>query len=57
MAQIEKGAKRYPSDLTNEEWERIAPLLFDAATARGPNAAFERQTIVHEATHTLIDAT
>jgi len=27
MAQIEKGAKRYPSDLTNEEWERIAPLL------------------------------
>ena len=27
MAQIEKGAKRYPSDLTNEEWERMAPLL------------------------------
>jgi hypothetical protein len=54
MAQIEKGAKRYPSDLTNEEWERTAP--FDAAAARGPNAAFERQTIVHEATHTLIDA-
>ena len=27
MAQIEKGARRYPSDLTDEEWERIAPLL------------------------------
>jgi len=56
MAQIEKGAKRYPSDLTNEEWERIAPLL-STQRPRGPNAAFERQTIVHEATHTLIDAT
>src|SRR6266852_5968029 len=27
MAQIAKKTKRYPSDLTDEEWERIAPLL------------------------------
>jgi transposase len=27
MADIEKKTKRYPSDLTDEEWERIAPLL------------------------------
>ena len=27
MAEIAKKTKRYPSDLTDEEWERIAPLL------------------------------
>src|SRR5687767_13745639 len=27
MADIAKKTKRYPSDLTDEEWERIAPLL------------------------------
>src|SRR6516162_4931128 len=27
MAQIAKKTKRYPSDLTDEEWERIAPLM------------------------------
>ena len=27
MAQIAKKTKRYPSDLTDEEWEQIAPLL------------------------------
>jgi len=27
MAEIEKKTKRYPSDLTDEEWERINPLL------------------------------
>jgi hypothetical protein len=26
-AKIEKKTKRYPSDLTDEEWERIAPLM------------------------------
>ncbi|WP_420492397.1 transposase, partial [Allomesorhizobium alhagi] len=26
MARIAKKAKRYPSDLTDEEWEQIAPL-------------------------------
>ena len=27
MAAIERKTKRYPTDLTDEEWERIAPLL------------------------------
>ena len=27
MADIEKKTKRYPSDLTDEEWERVAPFL------------------------------
>src|SRR5665213_4582197 len=27
MANIAKKTKRYPSDLTDEEWERIAPFL------------------------------
>jgi putative transposase len=27
MAQIERRTKRYPSDLTDAEWERISPLL------------------------------
>jgi hypothetical protein len=27
MAQIAKKTKRYPSDLTDEEWDRMAPLM------------------------------
>src|SRR6476620_9293824 len=27
MAQIARKTKRYPSDLTDEEWERLAPLM------------------------------
>src|ERR1700692_3052622 len=27
MAEIEKKTKRYPSYLTDEEWERVSPLL------------------------------
>lgn len=27
MARIARKTKRYPSDLTDEEWERIAPLM------------------------------
>src|SRR5258705_3400265 len=27
MAKIAKKTKRYPSDLTDEEWERIVPLM------------------------------
>ena len=27
MAAIERKTKRYPSDLTDEEWARITPLL------------------------------
>jgi transposase len=27
MASIEKKTKRYPTDLTDEEWVRIAPFV------------------------------
>lgn len=27
MAQIAKKTKRYPSDLTDEEWDRLVPLM------------------------------
>jgi putative transposase len=27
MAEIERRTKRYPTDLTDAEWARIAPLL------------------------------
>ena len=37
MAEIARRTKRYPSDLTDEEWERIEPLL-PAAPRRGRKA-------------------
>jgi hypothetical protein len=36
MAEIEKKTKRYPSALTDEEWERIKPLLPKLAK-KGPS--------------------
>ena len=27
MAEIERKTKRYPTDLTDEEWARVAPFL------------------------------
>jgi transposase len=37
MAKIEKKTKRYPSDLTDEEWARIQPFLPGASkTGRMP---------------------
>jgi transposase len=36
MAKIEKKTKRYPSDLTDEEWTRIEPFLPRASKAGRP---------------------
>ena len=36
MAKIEKKTKRYPSDLTNEEWARIEPFLPRASKGGRP---------------------
>jgi putative transposase len=36
MAKIEKKTKRYPSDLTDEEWARIEPFLPRASKAGRP---------------------
>ena len=35
MAKIAKKTKRYPTDLTDEEWARIAPLLPARRSAGG----------------------
>jgi hypothetical protein len=32
MAEIARKSKRYPSDLTDEEWQRILPLLPEPPT-------------------------
>jgi putative transposase len=39
MAEIEKKTKRYPTDLTDEEWSRIEPFLSGAGQERaaGPD--------------------
>ncbi|HDL17067.1 MAG TPA: IS5/IS1182 family transposase, partial [Rhizobiales bacterium] len=31
MAEIERKTKRYPTDLTDEEWEKVEPFLPCAA--------------------------
>ena len=46
MARIEKKTKRYPSDLTDEEWERIRPLLPKPAR-KGRKPAVDMREIVN----------
>jgi putative transposase len=36
MAKIEKKTKRYPSDLTDEEWARIEPFFLVHRRLGGP---------------------
>src|SRR5215204_3931333 len=45
MALLEKKTKRYPSDLTDEEWERIAPLLPKPARRGRPREVEFREVI------------
>ena len=45
MARLEKKTKRYPSDLTDEEWERIAPLLPKPARRGRPREVEFREVI------------
>jgi transposase len=45
MAKIEKKTKRYPSDLTDEEWERIAPLMPKPARRGRPREVDLREVI------------
>lgn len=46
MAKIERRTKRYPSDLTDAEWERIAPLLPKVAK-RGRKPSVDRREILN----------
>jgi transposase len=45
MAKIAKKTKRYPSDLTDEEWERIAPLMPKPGRRGGPREVDFREVI------------
>lgn len=45
MARIERRTKRYPSDLTNEEWERIGPLLPQHCAAGRPRRTDLREVL------------
>jgi putative transposase len=44
MAEIARKIKRYPSDLTNGEWERIKPLL-PMRPKRGRKSALDLRKI------------
>src|SRR5579875_1919521 len=46
MAAIERKTKRYPTDLTDEEWDRIAPLL-PVPAKRGRKASVEMREILN----------
>lgn len=45
MAEIAKKTKRYPTDLTDEEWERIAPMLPGAARTGRPLSVDLREVL------------
>lgn len=46
MASIERRTKRYPTDLTDEEWARIAPLLPPPAQ-RGRKPAVDLREVLN----------
>ena len=46
MAMIERKTKRYPTDLTDEEWVRIAPLLPNPSK-RGRNPGVDMREILN----------
>jgi len=46
IADIERKTKRYPSDLTDEEWERIAPLM-PAPGRRGRPRAIDFREVIN----------
>lgn len=47
MARIERKTKRYPTDLTDEEWEQIEPLLPKPAE-RGRRASVDLREVLNE---------
>lgn len=40
-----KGKKRYPTDLSDEEWGKIAPLMPGAAHTGGPRKVDLREIV------------
>jgi len=52
MAEIARKTKRYPTDLTDEEWERVAPLMPEPSCRGRPREADLREVI--NALHYLV---
>ncbi|WP_026606744.1 transposase [Methylocapsa acidiphila] len=46
IAAIEKKTKRYPIDLTDEEWERIEPFLLLPARKRRKTSVDLREVLM-----------
>ena len=46
MAEIAKKTKRYPTDLTDDEWERVRPLLPPVAK-RGRRPKVDRREMLN----------
>ena len=45
MAKIEKKTKRYPSDLTDEEWSAVEPFLPKAGSTGSPRRTDLREVL------------
>ncbi|MBO1358514.1 transposase, partial [Acetobacter sacchari] len=45
MARITRKTRRYPSDMTDEEWERIAPLMPSPGRRGRPREVAFREVI------------
>ena len=45
MAEISKKTRRYPTDLTDEEWALVAPMLPGAARTGRPASVVERHPL------------
>lgn len=54
MAGITRKTKRYPSDLTDEEWERIAPLM-PPANRRGRKRTTDFREIINALRYLVAD--
>jgi len=54
MAEIEKKTKRYPTDLTDEEWARIEPFLPGAAKSGRPARTDLREVLTTDLTGLLV---
>ena len=51
-AAMERKTKRYPTDFTDEEWQRVSPLLPDAGEAgqaKHAHAGGPERNLVHDA--------
>jgi transposase len=51
MLQKDQSCKKYPSDLTDEQWAIVAPLILPAKS--GPRGGHPRQVDMREVRNTI----